>query len=125
LPTEAGPASLWRADAANFPVRILAAAARAATAPRTDPPTALLRAAGWQRDPVQHTHHGLRAIPWRGPDGERTATAAYLRSQDRTERGPWLIERPDLPNANHASRAHADASPTAPGAVIAALALTD
>jgi hypothetical protein len=37
-----------------------------------------------------------------------------------TERGPWLIARDDLPASGGAH-----ATPTAPGPVIAALALTD
>lgn len=54
------------------------------------------------------------------PGDARSAAATYLALPGRTERGPWLITRPDL-----APDATAQASPSTPGPVIAALAVTD
>lgn len=63
----------------------------------------------------------------RSPDRRRTATATGLHAHGRTEPGPWLIERADLPRHGGPpeTRARAHAGPATPAAVIAALALTD
>jgi len=114
----------WRAAAENLPVAILAAAARAATAPPSPGPLPLLRAAGWIKQPPVHTASDIHALRFQDPAAPRSATATYFSGPGRTERGPWLIERDDLAHTED-QRASAHTTPTTPGAVIAALALTD
>jgi hypothetical protein len=118
-------ATPWRAHADNLPVTILIAAARAATAQPPGPgPFRLLREAGWTKQPPRATGQYSYATVLSDPAAARSATATYLNAPGYTERGPWLIARDDL-TASGGARAFAHATPSAPGAVITALALTD
>lgn len=115
---------LWRAQADNLPVHILAAAAEAATEPsESSGPLKLPREAGWTRQQRTSAAPTLPPVILLGPCGARSAAATYLPGPAGTERGPWLIVRADVTNTSR-TRAFAHASPTAPGRVIAALATT-
>lgn len=118
------PIPLWRAQADNLPVSILAAAAEAATEPGESPgPLKLLREAGWTR---RQRATGTRTLPpviLYDPRAARTAAATYLPGPEGAAHGPWLIVRADVTTTGR-TRAIAHTSPTAPGAVIAALATT-
>lgn len=117
--------ALWHAEAVNMPINILISTARAALARPAGPgPMARLGAAGWIRQPPVRAEHGVRALVFRDPAAERWAAAQYLVYQGRLERGPWLIARDDLETAR-GRRAYAHTDSSAPGTVIAALALTD
>lgn len=122
------PGALLRgAEAVNLPVPVLLAAARAAEqAPLPGPRLAeLLAFAGWTREKPVRTPDGVDDGVLRSPDLTRTATATRLHASGRTEPGPWLIERGDLPRGgpdHDPARAHA--GPATPAAVLAALALT-
>ncbi|WP_157435812.1 hypothetical protein [Actinospica robiniae] len=118
-------AALWHAEATDMPVGILVAACRAAhTGPSGTGPIAHLRAAGWLRGPVLGTDYGTRALILDDPETVRWASLQYLRHRGRLQRGPWIISRADVVTSS-GERAHAHTDATAPGAVIAALALTD
>ncbi|HEV2633554.1 MAG TPA: hypothetical protein VGX23_00315 [Actinocrinis sp.] len=112
-------ATPWRAHADNLPVHVLIAAAHAATAhlPGSGP-FRLLREAGWTKQPPRGTGPGSYATVLSDPAAARSATATYLSAPGYTARGPWLIAR-------GGARAFAHTTPTAPGPVITALALTD
>lgn len=118
-------AALWHAEATDMPVSILIAACRAAlTPPSGIGPIARLRAAGWAQGPVLETDYGARALIFNDPDTPRWASIQYLRHRDRLQRGPWIISRADVATSG-GERAHAHTDAAAPGAVIAALALTN
>jgi len=118
-------AAAWRAHADNLPVNILIAAAHAATAQPPGPgPFRLLREAGWTKQPPRATGPDSYATIVSDPAAARSATATYLSAPGYTARGPWLIARDDL-TASSGARAFAHTTPTAPGPVIIALALTD
>jgi hypothetical protein len=116
--------ALWHAEAVNMPVNILITAARAAQAQqRGSGPVARLRAAGWLRQSTVETGGGIRALTFLDPDGGRWASAQYAFHRARLVRGPWLIARDEIETPG-ARRAYAHTDSTAPGSVIAALALT-
>lgn len=116
--------ALWHAEAVNMPVSILLAAARAAQRrERGTGPIARLHAAGWSRQPPMDTGAGIRALTFLDPDGGRWAALQYVVHHGRLVRGPWLISRDEIETTG-AKRAYAHTDATAPGSVIAALALT-
>ncbi|WP_034270805.1 hypothetical protein [Actinospica robiniae] len=118
-------AALWHVEATDMPVVILYATCRAAVAgPSGTGPIACLRAAGWLQGPVLGTEYGTRALIFDDPDTVRWASAQYRRHDGRLQRGPWIISRADVATSG-GERAHAHTDASAPGAVIAALALTD
>ncbi|WP_034261795.1 hypothetical protein [Actinospica robiniae] len=115
---------LWRAQADNLPVHILAAAAEAATEPGESPgPLRLLREAGWTRQQSATAAITLLPVILSDPSGARTAAATYLPTPAGPDHGPWLIVRADVTTTAR-TRAFAHTSPATPGAVIAALATT-
>lgn len=117
--------SVWNVHAENLPVSVLLAAARAGTDPSEGPgPYRLLRHAGWTKSDAVRTGPGSHAVIVADPDAARTACATYLSGGEHVVSGPWLIGRDDLASSD-GTRAFASASHTAPGRVIAALALTD
>lgn len=123
---ESDPRSaLWHAETTDMPVSILHAACRAALA---EPPgtgaIARLREAGWLRGPVLQTRDGQCAVVFDDPETVRWAAAQYRRHEGRLQRGPWIISRADAATSG-GQRAHAHTDATTPGAVTAALALTN
>jgi hypothetical protein len=115
--------SLWRAQADNLPVRVLMEAARAAAQQESHGPLRLLRDAGWTKQPPVTTGPGTHATIFTDPTAPRSAAATYLSALGHFERGPWLITRDDL-TPTGGPRPFAHTTPSTPGAVITALALT-
>jgi hypothetical protein len=110
----------WSASTGAVPASVLIQAVRAAAEPPGASAEARLLQAGWELAGCEYEGERLLEQRWASPD-QATRTAAFFPADEPHDPGGWLIARPD----QRYPKAHLDASTHTPGAVIAALALTD